>query len=37
MNRTRGGRVVAFLVVLAAAFLLFEKTAATAQAATTRA
>ena len=31
MNRTRGGRV-AILVVLAAAFLLLGKTAATAQA-----
>ena len=32
MNRTRGGRMVAILVVLAAAFLLLGKTAATAQA-----
>ena len=31
MNRTRGGRVVAILVVLAAAFLLLGKTALTAQ------
>ena len=31
MNRTRGGRVAAILVVLAAAFLLLGKTALTAQ------
>ena len=31
MNRARGGRVAAILVVLAAAFLLLGKTAATAQ------